>query len=76
MSLIHDGDVFWIVARLDGGGSPPRKKHATLNEALEEAQRLAQIERGIEFFALKATDSWRTPKEVSLIHTKFARSED
>lgn len=66
-------DQFFVVARLDGVGGP-KKRHATLEEASKEAERLAKFERGVEFFVLAAVSSYRPQTE--LVHTRWLPSKE
>lgn len=45
-------EPFFLVARLDGIGCGPQKRHPTVGAATEEAERLARKERKVEFFVL------------------------
>ena len=61
-------DKFWVVWRKTGGGAP-NKKHATKDEALAEAQRLA-TQSNDQYFVLEAIGIV-APKVAPAEYTEF-----
>lgn len=55
---VFTGSKFWMVWSPQGG--TPGKKHATLDDARTEANRLATSNPTREFFLLEAKESYRT----------------
>lgn len=68
-------ETFWIVARLDGLGCSPKVRHTAWQEASDEAQRLARKESPVEFFVMRAIDSYRTPQSIPLERKAYSEKE-
>ena len=62
--------AFWFVARLDGN-CMTKKRHKTYVEACGEAQRLARLIPGVEFFVAEATVSFKLPEPMELTVTHY-----
>lgn len=63
-------NTFWIVTRLDGR-CMPKVRHTTYAQAYAEAQRLARLERGVEFHVAQVLVSYVLPIPEELIVTHY-----
>lgn len=64
--VTHTTKKFWMIT---GDANTPRVRHATIDDAIKEARRLAKAHPGIEFYILESVELLTQPTNV--VHHKL-----